>query len=54
MAEAIDPVCGMPVDPESAAARRDYGGKPYYFCNPGCAKAFDRSPETFVEASQSA
>jgi len=54
MAEAIDPVCGMTVDPEAAAAKREYKGTTYYFCNPGCAKAFERSPETFVEGSRSA
>jgi YHS domain-containing protein/uncharacterized membrane protein YraQ (UPF0718 family) len=54
MAQATDPVCGMTVDTESAAAKRDYGGTTYYFCNPGCAKAFDRSPDTFVEGTRSA
>ena len=54
MAEAIDPVCGMTVDPVSAAAKREYKSTTYYFCNPGCAKAFDRSPDAFVEASKSA
>ncbi|HEY9287982.1 MAG TPA: permease [Candidatus Dormibacteraeota bacterium] len=54
MAEATDPVCGMTVDTQSAAAKRDYNGTTYYFCNPGCAKAFDRGPDTFVEASQTA
>ncbi len=54
MSKEIDPVCGMTVDPESAAAKREYQGKAYYFCNPGCAKAFDRKPEAFVEATRSA
>jgi YHS domain-containing protein/uncharacterized membrane protein YraQ (UPF0718 family) len=54
MSQEIDPVCGMTVDPESAAAKREYQGKAFYFCNPGCAKAFDRKPEAFVEATRSA
>jgi len=54
MSQEIDPVCGMTVEPESAAAKREYGGKAYYFCNPGCAKAFDRQPEAFVNATRSA
>jgi YHS domain-containing protein/uncharacterized membrane protein YraQ (UPF0718 family) len=54
MAQATDPVCGMTVDMESAAAKREYGGTTYYFCNPGCVKAFDRSPDTFVEGTRSA
>ncbi|TMD09491.1 MAG: YHS domain-containing protein [Chloroflexi bacterium] len=54
MSQEIDPVCGMTVEPESAAATREYRGKAYYFCNPGCAKAFDRKPEAFVDATRSA
>jgi uncharacterized protein len=54
MRQEIDPVCGMTVAPESAAAKREYAGKTYYFCNPGCAKAFDLKPENFVEATRSA
>ncbi len=54
MSQEIDPVCGMTVEPESAAAKREYAGKTYYFCNPGCAKAFDRTPEAFVDATRSA
>jgi YHS domain-containing protein/uncharacterized membrane protein YraQ (UPF0718 family) len=54
MAQATDPVCGMTVQPESAAAKREYKGTTYYFCNPGCAKAFDRSPDAYIEADQTA
>jgi len=54
MSRAVDPVCEMTVDTASAAATQEYGGKAYYFCNPGCAKAFAATPEAFVEASRSA
>lgn len=54
MSKEVDPVCGMTVDTTSAAASREYGGKTYYFCNPGCAKAFASKPEAFVEATHSA
>ena len=54
MSEAIDPVCGMSMEPAAAAAKREYEGKTYYFCGPGCAKAFDRSPQAFVDATRSA
>jgi P-type Cu+ transporter len=43
-----DPVCGMTVDSESAAARAEYGGKTYYFCAPGCAKRFQQTPEKYL------
>jgi YHS domain-containing protein/uncharacterized membrane protein YraQ (UPF0718 family) len=54
MSQEIDPVCGMTVEPESAAAKREYAGKTYYFCNPGCAKAFDRTPDAFIDSTRSA
>jgi YHS domain-containing protein len=54
MSQEIDPVCGMTVEPKSAAAKREHAGKTYYFCNPGCAKAFDRTPEAFIDATRSA
>jgi YHS domain-containing protein/uncharacterized membrane protein YraQ (UPF0718 family) len=48
MSEHIDPICGMTVEPDTAAAKREYAGKTYYFCGPGCAKAFDLKPEAFA------
>lgn len=45
---AKDPVCGMTVDEKKAAATSDYKGKTYYFCAPGCKKAFDAEPEKYV------
>ena len=54
MIEHIDPICGMTVDPKTAAAKRDYGGQTYYFCGPGCAKAFDRNPEAAIDSTRSA
>lgn len=50
MAEkAKDPVCGMKVDKEKAAANSEYKGKTYYFCAPGCKKKFDKEPEKYVQ-----
>lgn len=48
---AVDPVCHMTVDKTTAAATRNYAGKTYYFCNPGCADAFAREPEKYLEAT---
>src|SRR5712692_8213101 len=45
-----DPVCGMFVDPATEAASRDYGGKTYSFCAPGCAEAFDKDPARYVKS----
>jgi Cu+-exporting ATPase len=45
-----DPVCGMTVDPEKAAAKVEHAGKTYYFCSKGCAERFSREPEKFLAA----
>jgi Cu+-exporting ATPase len=45
---AMDPVCGMQVDPKSAAATYEYKGKTYYFCAPGCKAAFEKDPEKYL------
>src|ERR1700688_154109 len=36
----IDPVCGMTVNPDRAAARADYQGRTYYFCCKHCLAKF--------------
>ena len=43
-----DPVCGMSVDPTTAAATREYNGTTYYFCNPGCADRFSQNPQAYI------
>jgi Cu+-exporting ATPase len=45
-----DPVCGMNVDPQKAAAKVEHGGKTYFFCSKGCAERFQREPEKFLLA----
>ncbi|MCH7979816.1 MAG: YHS domain-containing protein, partial [Acidobacteria bacterium] len=39
-----DPVCGMDVKPESAAARYEHGGQTYYFCCTHCMEKFRAEP----------
>jgi len=43
-----DPVCGMDVDPKTAAGKSDFQGKTYYFCSQGCKKAFDKEPQKYT------
>ena len=43
-----DPVCGMMVDPQTAAGKSEYKGKTYYFCAPGCKHSFDKEPEKYA------
>jgi len=45
---AIDPVCGMSVDPQRAAASTTYQGRPYYFCCKGCLAKFETDPEKYL------
>jgi Cu+-exporting ATPase len=45
----VDPVCGMTVEPTSAAASRLHEGTTYYFCSTYCAEEFDANPEQFVK-----
>lgn len=48
---ALDPVCNMEVEPESAAAEAEYKGRTYYFCAPGCKVAFEKNPEKYLKES---
>lgn len=42
-----DVVCGMMIDPATAAAKRTWDGRDFYFCGKGCAKEFDANPEEY-------
>jgi YHS domain-containing protein len=48
MKEAIDPVCLMTVDIDTARFKTEYNGITYYFCAPGCMRTFEENPERFV------
>ena len=50
MMELIDPVCGMKVDPATAAGRFEFEGRTYYFCHPGCREKFEASPRSFLDS----
>ena len=45
---AVDPVCGMTVDPHSARNRADYRGHTYYFCSAGCRAKFVNDPQKYL------
>jgi len=47
--KAIDPVCGMTVDPEKAAAHSEFEGKTYHFCHPSCKTRFDAEPARYLK-----
>ena len=46
-----DPVCGMTVEPESAAGSYEYKGKSYYFCSASCLEKFRAEPEKYLAHS---
>jgi YHS domain-containing protein len=51
---AIDPVCGMAVDPEASRAmglHSTYEGTDYFFCGKGCKLEFDDDPEHYLNPS---
>jgi Cu+-exporting ATPase len=45
---ARDPVCGMMVDPHSAAHRSGHEGHAYYFCSAGCQSKFAADPGKYL------
>lgn len=46
---AKDPVCGMEVSPDKAAARSEYAGQTYLFCCQECARKFNQSPSQYAK-----
>ena len=46
-AKAVDPVCGMTVDPKTAD-KSVYKGKTYYFCSRSEKRQFDKTPEKYL------
>jgi P-type Cu+ transporter len=45
---ARDPVCGMSVDPHTAAHRHVHHGRTYYFCSAGCRARFAADPGKYL------
>ncbi len=50
--QAIDPVCGMKVDPHNAKHRHDHLGRTYYFCSAGCRTKFIADPDKYLSPSE--
>jgi YHS domain-containing protein len=49
MARVKDPVCGMMIDSDSAAATSSFQGQTYYFCSADCKSSFDKDPARFAQ-----
>ena len=50
---AIDPICGMTVDPATAAGSYAYRGVTYYFCAASCLDKFKANPERALQPASS-
>ena len=46
---AIDPVCGMKVDPHTSTLKAGHAGHTYYFCSPSCRTRFVADPMKYLE-----
>jgi Cu+-exporting ATPase len=47
MAMVIDPVCGMRIQADDAAATAEYDGQTYYFCSQACHDVFVADPSVY-------
>ncbi len=45
---ATDQVCGMTVDPLTAAHKAEYLGATYWFCSAGCQAEFEKDPQRYL------
>jgi len=48
----IDPVCGMTVEPATAAGKVEHAGKTYYFCSQHCVHAFEADPGQYLSGTR--
>jgi YHS domain-containing protein/uncharacterized membrane protein YraQ (UPF0718 family) len=46
---ALDPVCGMQIERDTAPARTESHGLTFYFCSDRCLERFQRNPERFSQ-----
>lgn len=53
MAETVtDPVCGMQIRPEDAAASEEHDGRTFYFCSEACHQTFVADPHRYGHPSE--
>jgi Cu+-exporting ATPase len=50
----IDPVCGMRVDPGTAAGSHVHAGQRYWFCSTACLERFRADPERYLTSGPDA
>lgn len=47
----VDPVCGMDIEPSSAAGAIVYDGRTYHFCSTHCKAAFASAPLEYAPST---
>ena len=48
-----DPVCAMQVDSDKPpGGSYEYQGQTYYFCGPGCNRAFQKEPDAYLSGEK--
>jgi len=52
--KVTDPVCGMQVDTETAAASAIHAGETYYFCSSYCQEKFNNNPQHYLHSDRPA
>ncbi|MCU1231089.1 MAG: copper/silver-translocating P-type ATPase [Acidobacteria bacterium] len=51
-ATVLDPVCGMTIDPATAAGSSTFNGETIHFCSRSCKTSFDAAPEKYAGAAE--
>ncbi len=49
---AVDPICNMTVEIESARYTSVYDGETYYFCSAHCQRRFEQEPAAYVKQAE--
>jgi len=44
----VDPVCGMDVDPKTAAGKAEHDGEWFYFCSQKCIETFNADQHRYA------
>lgn len=52
--KVTDPVCGMTLESEKAAATEEWQGRTYHFCSTSCHHNFRTAPERYAGKAESA
>ncbi len=50
--QAVDPVCGMKVDPAATAHHATHAGEAFHFCSAGCRQKFEADPSRYLSPAQ--